>query len=100
MTEITIHQRIISRIIEDLQSGTSKAMVANEDVINEFLIAIQKVMPKAQKVNCGIRTYIIDFDNKEMINRVQDELWREISHHIDMVSSRVCAIKNIRKNQQ
>lgn len=100
MTEMTnersVNERIIENIIEDLQKGTAKAMVASKDVVNEFLLAVQKVMPKAEKIHCGNRTYIIDFGNREMIKRVEDEIFREISHHTDMISVRENAIKEIR----
>lgn len=85
-----------AELIRDLQEGRPKVLNATEETVNEYFEAARRVFSRVEKIKCGIRTYIVDLDNLAMLKYVEDELWRELNHHTDMVNERSQALKDLK----
>lgn len=84
-----------SELIRDLKEGRPKVLHAKEEVVNQYFEAAKKVFPRTEKIKCGIRTYIVNMDNKDMLKQVERELYNELNHHTDMANERNQALKDL-----
>jgi hypothetical protein len=84
-----------SELIRDLKEGRPKVLHAKEEVVNQYFEAAKKVFPRVEKIKCGIRTYIVDMDNSEMLKGIERELQYELNHHTDMANERRQALQDM-----
>lgn len=84
-----------AEMIRELQEGRPKRMHASAETVLAYFEAAQKVFPNVEVVRCGIRQYIVDMDNSEMVKRVEQELKTELLHHQECVNERTHALQDL-----